>query len=127
MPVEGINHINIATPQPLMLQVRDFYVNVLGLEDHKRERGGSRGHWLYGGGEALIHLMTPRDETLEPQQGSAAIDHIALTCTDLEAMKASLDRHGIPYREREALNEGFVQLFVTDPAGVRVELNFFLG
>ncbi len=123
MPVQSINHINIAVPQPLMQQVRDFYVEALGLQDRPRERGGLSGHWLYGGGAPLIHLMLPRDGATAVQ-GSAAIDHFALTCTDLEAMKAGLDRADVPYREREALQEGFVQLFVTDPAGIRVELNF---
>lgn len=124
MPVQSINHINIAVPQPLMQRVRDFYVEALGLEDRKRERGGMSGHWLYGGGEPLVHLMLPREGAAQASQGSAAIDHFALTCTGLEAMKASLDRAGVSYRERVAADDGFVQLFVTDPAGIRVELNF---
>lgn len=124
MSIQSINHINIAVPQPLMQRVRDFYVNALGLEDHPRNRGAMSGHWLYGGGQPLIHLMSPRDGAGEPQAGSAAIDHFALTCTDLEETKVRLDREGVSYREREAIGEGFVQLFVTDPAGIRVELNF---
>lgn len=123
MSIQAINHINIAVPQQLMQQVRDFYVEALGMEDQKRERGGMSGHWLYGGGQALIHLMLPRDGA-QSSRGSAAIDHFALTCTSLKAMKERLESAGIPYREREALSEGFVQLFVTDPAGIRVELNF---
>ena len=124
MSVHAINHINIAVPQPLMQRVRDFYVNALGLEDRPRSRGAMTGHWLYGGGQALIHLMAPREAGDEPARGSAAIDHIALTCTNLVAMKERLERERVSYREREAISEGFVQLFVMDPAGIRVELNF---
>lgn len=124
MPVQAINHINVAVPSPLMQQVRDFYVDAIGLEDRQRGAGTRSGYWLYGGDAPLVHLMLPRGDDLEPVKGSGAIDHVAFTCTDLEAMKARLEQAGVSYRMREDPDAGFVQLFVADPAGVQVELNF---
>lgn len=129
MSVQAINHINLAVPQPLMQQVRDFYVDVIGLEDRPRGIGAQQGHWLYGGGAALVHLMLPRsgsvaDDGSVSATGSGVIDHLAFTCTNLEAMQTSLKQAGVEYRQHDAREVGLVQLFVTDPAGIRVELNF---
>ena len=125
MAVEDINHVNIAAPQPLMKQVRDFYVDVIGLEDGPRPGVGIPGHWLYGGGKPLVHLMEPMGDRTAGT-GSGAIDHLALTCSDLPAMEARIGRAGVPYRKNEMRDFGIAQLFVTDPAGLKVELNFQL-
>ncbi len=82
------------------------------------------GHWLYGGDRSLVHLMEPRGDAPPAGSGTGAIDHVAFTCTDLPAMLERLERTGTPYRKREAPAADLVQLFVQDPAGVKVELNF---
>ena len=127
MPVEAINHINICAPGPLLKTVRDFYVDVLGLVDGERPGMGIKGYWLYAGDAAILHLMEPRGNGADAKQGDSAIDHFALTCTDLPAMEQRLVQAGVEYYKGEYPEQGFAQLFVTDPAGLRVELNFTLS
>jgi catechol 2,3-dioxygenase-like lactoylglutathione lyase family enzyme len=52
------------------------------------------------------------------------IDHVAFRATDLDDTIAHLNRLGIAYKERQVNDQGLYQLFLFDPNGVKVELNF---
>ena len=52
------------------------------------------------------------------------IDHVAFRATGLAEMLAHLDELGVAYKERQVDNQGLYQLFLFDPNGVKVELNF---
>ncbi len=56
--------------------------------------------------------------------GSGAVDHIAFFATDLPGMMARLQRLGIEARQRTVPGLGLHQLFLDDPSGVVVELNY---
>ncbi len=122
MATEGLNHINIAAPTELLARVRDFYVDVVGLRDGSRPEFGIRGYWLYAGENAVVHLMVKDG----PQQGPAKgfLDHIAFTCSDLEGMEQRLAGLGVAYRKNDFRQNGIIQLFIEDPTGLGVELNF---
>ncbi len=124
MPAHDINHINIKAPQPLLDQVKTFYVQVVGLQEGERPAVPVPGYWLYLGGRPVVHLMTPRANE-EVASGSVGhLDHVAFTCTDLAGMIAHLDQLGLAYRRRDVPDLGVTQLFLTDPTGLGVELNF---
>ena len=55
MPLGGLQHYTIE-PQDLE-RTKDFYVDVLGLENGERPPLGFPGYWLYSGGQATVHLM----------------------------------------------------------------------
>lgn len=52
------------------------------------------------------------------------LDRIAVACTELPAMRAQLDAASAPYRIDVLDMPPQVQVFLTAPAGVGVELNF---
>ena len=56
--------------------------------------------------------------------GSGAVDHIAFSADGLAAMQAHLRGLGIAFRERTVPSVGLHQLFLTDPCGVVIELNY---
>jgi hypothetical protein len=57
-------------------------------------------------------------------RGSGAVDHVAFFATGLVAMRAHLRQLGVSARERTVPNIGLHQLFLDDPNGVVVELNY---
>lgn len=123
--VQGIDHVNLSAPAELLERVRRFYVEIIGLHEGPRPtfRSGSRGYWLYAGAEPIMHL-TSRGGGEAAAQDTGWLDHIAFACSNLPAMRAKLDAAGVSYRIDVVDMPPQVQLFLTDPAGVGVELNF---
>ena len=100
----------------------------------------SPGAWLYRGRDeaecGVVHLIridrnAPAglneylgDQPEEILHGSAEVDHLAFSATDLPAMLRRLRAEGVAWRERTVPKVGLRQLFVQDPCGVTIELNF---
>ena|SRR5438105_4666866 len=123
MPALGLNHYNIRAGQPLLRRVRDFYVDVIGLHEGWRPPFQFPGHWLYAGDAAIVHLVeVPGEQTTAPPAGT--LDHVAFTCTGIDDFEAKLKALGIDYRKAAVPGAKLQQLFVHDPAGNGVELNF---
>lgn len=128
MRITHIDHYNIRLRPSDLATVRDFYVNVLGLTEGARPRFPFPGFWLYGGAEAaILHLAATLPESAAPlshEKPTGQFDHIALKATDVESAKARLEAHGVAFDARPVTGWRLMQLFFTDPAGLKVELTF---
>ena len=112
-----LDHVNIKTTPELMERCREFYCDILGLEEGPRPAFGDPGHWLYAGGLAIVHLM------LGDRTGKCAVDHFALRVDDLTPYIERLESAGIEHRVSNVPGGALRQLFCLDPAGSGVELN----
>ena len=121
MPVDLLQHINIRTAD--VEQSRDFYVQILGLRVGDRPQFTSTGYWMYLGDQPVIHLVQCKDDE-KPGAGTGAVDHIAFRGLDLATSRKTLESAGLPFREAIVPRDNTVQLFVHDPDGVKIELNF---
>ncbi|MGD8580053.1 MAG: diguanylate cyclase [Lysobacterales bacterium] len=117
-----LDHINITAPGHLLDELRDFYRDVLGLTEGYRPTFSRPGYWLYADDRPVVHLI--ESGTGKIQDGLAALDHVAFRSRGLEAMKSRLEAFGVGYQEFVVSDIRLTQLFVTDPAGTRVEINF---
>lgn len=107
-------------------RIRDWYRDVLGLAQGERPPFGNFGYWLYADGRPILHLSEAGAGENHPAPGAGTFDHVAFTCTDLAAMRERLDALGIAYRVADVPLNRQRQVFLKDPAGNGVELNFTL-
>ena len=130
MPLENLNHVLVLTGD--LEATRDFYVEVLGLEDGYRPPFPFHGHWFYLGDRAVVHVAEQRDylnKRTHARDGSAdrttgSIDHIAFEASGLKDVIARLEMHGIAAHHRKVPDLDLHQVFVHDPNGIRIELNY---
>ena len=125
MAVRGIGHANLRAPAAMIERLRRFYIEVVGLTEGPRPqfRSGSHGYWLYADSADVLHLSIAHDEA-PLSKSNGAFNHLAFVCDDLAATRARLDAARIPYEVDVVDEREQVQLFLTDPAGMGVELTF---
>lgn len=123
--VRGIDHVNLRAPAQLIQRLRSFYIDLIGLREGPRPtfRSGSRGYWLYAGDSPIMHLTISDDGDAQPRS-TGWLSHYAFECSDLPATRARLDAAGVRYETDVVADISQIQLFLVDPAGVEVELNF---
>jgi len=125
MTVRGLGHVNLHASAETIERLRRFYIDVIGLTEGHRPafRSGSRGYWLYAGDAAVMHLLIARNGG-DSAQPAGVFNHFAFDCDDLEATRIRLDAAGIEYQTDVVDELHQTQLFLTDPAGIGVELTF---
>jgi catechol 2,3-dioxygenase-like lactoylglutathione lyase family enzyme len=124
MGVRGLNHFNITASADVIERVKDFYVEVLGLAVGERPGFRRAGFWLYACAEPVVHLTTCDGEDARTPHARSTFDHVAFSCEGLQEIVERLERSGVAYEVDEVASLGQVQLFLRDPAGVGLELNF---
>lgn len=138
MALKKLAHFSVRTTE-LELS-KKFYTEILGFHVGFRPAFPFPGIWLYQGGDeaefGVVHLIgidknDPEglkaylgDKAEATLHGSAAVDHIAFIASDLADMHRRLQQAGLPYRERTVPGLGLHQLFVEDPSGITIELNY---
>ena len=127
MPIAELSHCAIRTSD--LDASRRFYCEVLGLTVGPRPPFGFPGLWLYNGEHdryhnAVVHLIGVDGSDRPARTDTGALDHVAFMAHGLADMRARLESLGISYRQREVPALGLQQLFLVDPSGVRIELNY---
>jgi catechol 2,3-dioxygenase-like lactoylglutathione lyase family enzyme len=134
-----INHFSVRTND--LEASRHFYADVLGLTVGPRPAFPFPGLWMYRGdhgdvANAVVHLigtdrtkeqgldgyLGERDE--KALRGTGSIDHVAFFADGLAGMLEHLKGVGVACRQRTVPNIGLHQVFLEDPNGVVIELNY---
>ena len=119
MRVLDIDHAAIKTAR--LAETQAFFVEVLGLRGGRRPAFDFAGARLYAGDEDVVHLVqTDHDKLPSP---AASINHFALRVADFDKALERLRDLGVPYEADTTPGAELRQIYVTDPNGVRVELN----
>ncbi|MEO8441555.1 MAG: VOC family protein [Betaproteobacteria bacterium] len=140
MPLTKIAHYSIRTLD--LEATRRFYTGVMGLTVGPRPPFKFPGLWLYNGSHdsydnAVVHIIGI--DLNDPQGlkdylgdrdadslkgGTGTFDHIAFAATDVAGMLAHLKKQAVPFRERMVPDLNLHQVFLDDPSGVVIELNY---
>ena len=116
------DHFNIDVPAELLIPTKIFYEQIFGLTAGFRPNLSRAGYWMYYQQQAVLHLFE-RNTELEGERKSY-LDHIAFQLTDIEGFKAKLNLHNIAFRTLINNEINITQLFIFDPAGVKIECIF---
>ena len=133
MPLHHLEHFLIQTAD--IEATRDWYVRVLGLTEGAHPDFKFPVCWLYLDGTDVIHITEGGKNVSENRkrylgqqsdalEGTGVIDHVAFRCTGLREMMAHLTASGVAFTKRQVDDQGLFQLFLIDPNGIKVELNF---
>jgi catechol 2,3-dioxygenase-like lactoylglutathione lyase family enzyme len=132
MKVEAIDHVNIRTPD--VVGTSRFLSEVLGLEigDTPGMPDRTKACWMHdSGGRAVIHLGTAaigypwESNPQAAAPGSGRIHHVALRCNGYESMCDRLRSQGRSFHSNDVTQIALRQLFIEEPNGILLELNFF--
>jgi len=124
MSVIGFDHYNLCAPRELLERLRLFYTEVVGLTDGYRPPFKTFGYWLYAGEHAVLHLSESAQNSMPPLSGEPSFNHAAFSCSGLQDFEKKLAQDGIDYTTARIPDVEIVQIFLSDPAGNGVELNF---
>ena len=132
MPLTLMEHYLVLTDD--IEVTRDFYCAVLGLDVGFRPELGFPGYWLYLGKTPVLHIAEWETYTAHSNNlgipvttraaGTGAFDHIAFNGTDPETMISTLTSRNISFDRNDVPHANLVQLFLNDPNGIKIELNF---
>jgi catechol 2,3-dioxygenase-like lactoylglutathione lyase family enzyme len=117
-----LDHFNIRT-RNLAETVR-FYEDIMGLEKGARPNFAFPGAWMYSEGKAVVHLVdiSKTDEPQKPDSG--VVHHVAFASQGFDGMKKRLQSKGTEFDSRQVPGGDLWQIFVNDPNGVMIELNY---
>ena len=133
MPVTELNHYFVRAND--LEATKAFYCDVLGFEVMPRPDFPFPGYWLGVNGKIQVHMgpagiKNQEHYYLGTPKGAATdhagvVDHIAFLASNPQEFVARFKKRGLEYRPRSLPESELFQLFIKDPNGLTIELNFF--
>ena len=132
MPLQRLEHYLVLSDD--ISKTRDFYRDVLGMAEGFRPALDFPGYWLYLGDVPCIHVAEWRSyaewtqkvgipvSTRAPSTGP--VDHIAFNGIGFAEVRARLVARNLEFSENSLDDIGLKQMFLRDPNGVPIEINF---
>ena len=113
---------------------KHFYCDALGMRVGFRPELDFAGYWIYLDDVPVVHIADYASYIVWTKQvgipissgppGTGALDHIAFNATDFDATFERLGRLGYELSHNRLDDIGLKQIFLEDPNGLGIELNF---
>lgn len=133
MPLTDLNHYFVRANN--LEKTKQFYCDVLQLSEMPRPEFAFPGHWLGRDGKIWVHMGphgiphadvhykgSPKDAATS---NSGVVDHIAFGARDPDEFRDRLTALKCDWWARGFEKFNLFQIFVRDPDGLTIELNFF--
>ncbi len=142
MAIKRLDHVNFISHD--LQATLEFYCNIIGLEQCSKNLNNdpikSIDLCIPGQEIAILHIRTAKRNKIQPNFeifasldennnglfSSGAFDHfcLAMDSEDYPLMLNKLKANHINYQTYESGPEAMKQIWILDPNGIRVELNF---
>ncbi len=119
MTIKSLDHVNIRTSKAR--ETMNFYTEILDFSEGFRPPFNFPGAWLYAGESAVIHLVFGDSA---PSDNYNPVDHIAFEASGYQETMQRLESANWEYRCSDVPDTKIRQIFLVDPNGVKLELNF---
>jgi len=106
----------------LLEKVKEFYCQVFDLKEGFRPDFSNRGYWLYADDKPIVHLS--ESDLHKPMAKQGYLDHVAFQASGLNEVISRLESLNHKYRMDYIPDIHLTQIFLNDPAGSRLEINF---
>ena len=128
----SLDHVNIQTEK--LDETVAFYRDVIALRagNPPPPLDPALVQWMFDAeGRAIFHLSAPGalvgTRVINKGADTGAVHHVALSCKGHDPMVEKLDRLGLAHNENHVVAIDLKQIFVRDPNGVLLELNYHKG
>jgi len=123
MPLIAFDHVNIRTVH--LDDMVSWYENVLGLQAGSRPEFAVPGAWLYLGEACVLHLIEADPAPMVFVEGeSLRMEHMAFRAEGMDRFISRLDALGIARKLYAFEALGLVLVFIRDPDGNRIHVDF---
>ena len=112
-----LNHVAIHVQD--IEKSKEFYRNVLALDEITRPDFPFPGAWFRLGIQQELHLIGERDT---PVVSATRGNHFALLIDNMDEWEACFKELGVEYLPRRTRPDGAFQIYVSDPDGHTIEL-----
>ncbi|MCA1578704.1 MAG: VOC family protein [Acidobacteria bacterium] len=115
--VLALHHVNITVPPDAEAEAKNFYGNVLGLEQLSKPSGTRPSGAWYQIGASQLHLSVEREGRRALSTG-----HVCFTVSDLSAAENRFREAGVEIIPDPRPIEGTSRFYVRDPGGNMLEI-----
>ena len=133
MPLTELNHYFVRAND--LEATKNFYCDVLGFEVMPRPTFPFPGYWLGVNGKIQVHMGPHGIENagmyyMGTPEGAVTdhagvVDHIAFLASEPGDFIRRFKARGLGYEPRSLPDFDLYQLYIKDPNGLTIELNFF--
>ena len=115
--VVALHHVNVTVLPEAEVEAKNFYANVLGLEQVPKPSGTRPSGAWYQIGPNQLHLSVEK-EGLRPH----STGHVCFTVSDLSAVEKRFREAGVEILPDPRPIEGTSRFYVRDPGGNMLEI-----
>lgn len=115
--VVALHHVNVTVSPDAEAETKNFYGNVLGLEQLPKPSGTRPSGAWYRIGANQLHLSVEKEE-----RGPLTTGHVCFTVSDLNAVENRFREAGVEIIPDPRPIEGTSRFYVRDPGGNMLEI-----
>ena len=93
--INGIDHYNLRSDEKMIETLKDFYINIVGLNLGHRPPFKSKGYWLYAKEKDVLHLSSSKDSIKNMINVNSTLDHVSFSAVDKKDFMETLTNYNL--------------------------------